>query len=410
MIVMAMDRSVRSYDEDNRLHVSRMNISKAMVCPYRGAEIPRSAQMGLDPNRIYQLFRDPVELEAGASTFNNLPILIKHVHVTADEHEPDLVVGSTGSECVFNYPYLQNSISVWAGHAIEGIETGQQKEFSAAYRYDADMTPGEHMGVKYDGIMRNIRGNHGALVEKGRAGADVVVGDSLMEISRMLTSRKALMASGVLLHALPPLLAQDTRIDVEALLKGVTAKNWGRAKPRILKAVSDKLAQDASIDGLKLAMDSLDDVKDDDKKTAEDANEKDPDEDDDDKKPKAKTAEDEKDEDKPMPKAAMDAAIKLETGKAVAATVARMNAIRDAERIVRPIIGEITVAMDSAEDIYKLALDHLKVDVTGLAPEAYGALLKAIPTVAPAPRVAMDSAPAAGYSERFAAAARVKRA
>jgi hypothetical protein len=40
------------------------------------------------------------------------------------------------------------------------------------------MKPGVYQGQHYDGIMTNLRGNHVALVENGRAGADCVVGDS----------------------------------------------------------------------------------------------------------------------------------------------------------------------------------------------------------------------------------------
>ena len=41
------------------------------------------------------------------------------------------------------------------------------------------MTPGDYQGEPYDGLMRDIVGNHVALVREGRAGADVVVGDML---------------------------------------------------------------------------------------------------------------------------------------------------------------------------------------------------------------------------------------
>jgi hypothetical protein len=34
------------------------------------------------------------------------------------------------------------------------------------------------MGRSYDGVMRNIIGNHLAIVPEGRAGSDVVVADS----------------------------------------------------------------------------------------------------------------------------------------------------------------------------------------------------------------------------------------
>lgn len=183
--VLALDRgSVRSTDQDGRLHVAVTNISKAAVNPYRGSEIPDAERLGLDPARIYQLLRDPVELARGAASFNNIPVLIKHVRVSADDHQPGHVVGSTGTDAAFADPYLTNSLVVWEADAIAGIEQNVQRELSSAYRYDADMTPGTHKGVAYDGVMRNIRGNHIALVASGRAGSDVIVGDQSMRTAK----------------------------------------------------------------------------------------------------------------------------------------------------------------------------------------------------------------------------------
>jgi hypothetical protein len=175
----AYDRaaSARTYDLDGRLHVAQSNISKANVCDYNGSEIPDYQSLGLDPNRVYKLLRDPDELESTAATFNNIPILSCHVPVSAEDHQPDLVVGSTGTDAEFVAPYLTNSLVIWVQDAIDAIESEAQRELSCAYRYTADMTPGSYMGQSYDGVMRNIIGNHLAIVPEGRAGSDVVVAD-----------------------------------------------------------------------------------------------------------------------------------------------------------------------------------------------------------------------------------------
>lgn len=56
-------------------------------------------------------------------------------------------------------------------------------------------------------------------------------------------------------------------------------------------------------------------------------------------------------------------------------TIRKMQALRQAEKDVQPILGDVA-AMDSAEAVYKLALDHLGIDVTGVKPSAYGAIVK----------------------------------
>lgn len=175
---LALDRAtVRRYDADGRLHVAIANISKGNVCEYLGREIPDWQSLGLAGDRVYRLFRDPAELAKGARTFNNLPVLSQHVPVDAADHRPDLVVGSTGSDCRFVVPYLQSSLVVWAQSAIDGIESCAKRELSSAYRYRPIMEPGTYDGQRYDGRMIDIVGNHVALVAEGRAGADVVVGD-----------------------------------------------------------------------------------------------------------------------------------------------------------------------------------------------------------------------------------------
>jgi 8-oxo-dGTP pyrophosphatase MutT (NUDIX family) len=182
--LMSFDReSVRNYDGVGRLHVDEANISKATVNPYWGDEIPRYRELGLEPRKKYMLLRHPDELAKPETveSFKRLPILLKHKPTSADDHPASITIGSTGERSRFEAPYMKNSLVFWPREAIDAIESNAQKELSASYHYDADMTPGVYEGQHYDGIMRNIRGNHVALVKEGRAGSDVVVGDSKLK-------------------------------------------------------------------------------------------------------------------------------------------------------------------------------------------------------------------------------------
>lgn len=255
---IALDRaSVREVDQDGRLGVEITNISKANVCPYVGREIPGAEELGLDPDRIYFLLRDPEELERAAESFNNLPLLSQHVPVFAADYSETAkryVVGATGSDATFERPYLRNSLKVWDGRAIAAIKSGEQKELSAGYHYRPDMKAGEYEGVKYDGVMRDIVGNHVALVREGRAGADVVVGDSREDVNIMtakLMTRQAAMAIGVIAPFVRSKLAADSGVDLRPILVGLRADDFKTRKPLILrairKAVKGKLAKDATI-------------------------------------------------------------------------------------------------------------------------------------------------------------------
>lgn len=186
---LALDRkSVRSFDEVGRMRVDMTNISKANVCPYRGDEIPgwdeetQTHALGLDPEKIYMMLRDPEELKKSVPTWNGIQLLYVHKPVTAEEHGEEEIIGTTATNTNYADPYLRCGLVFWTKNGIELVESEEQREISCGYLYDADMTPGVFNGEKYDGVMRNIRGNHVAIVEEGRAGPDVLVADSVEEI------------------------------------------------------------------------------------------------------------------------------------------------------------------------------------------------------------------------------------
>ncbi|PND34819.1 hypothetical protein C1I89_10160 [Achromobacter pulmonis] len=408
---LAFDRAtVRTIDVDGRMHVEISNISKAAVNPYRGSEIPDWEALGLDANRIYFLLRDPQELEKAAPTFNNIPLLSKHIPVSAAEPQKEFVVGATGSNASYQAPFLKNSLVVWDAVAIALIESDEQKELSSAYRYRADMTPGNYEGVAYDGVMRDIRGNHVALVEVGRAGPDVVVGDSSTlnpsEIPKMKQSKTAIAVAGALGAYISPKLAQDAAVgNLSVLVKGVTQKNLKSETPRIVRAIENrykgKLAQDADLSDLAEIIEVFSDK---DSPIGEDEDTDDVDDEEDVKDIAKDEPSDTKDTpEPPVTQQAMDAALSKAQKAGEEAAVARMTAIRTAEQECRPILGEI-VAQDSAEAVYKMALDAKGIDLTDTPPAAYRAMVKmalAQEQAPQTPRVAMDSAAQKSFRERF---------
>ncbi len=413
---LAFDRSsVRTIDADGRLHVAKSHISKANVCVYYGKEIPGYEALGLQPDKVYRLLRDPVELERAAPTFARLPVLSEHVPVTVEAPRPDLVVGAIGSEVVFAAPYLDADLCVWDATAIAGIETDKVRELSCAYRYVPVMEPGEFEGQPYDGRITEIQGNHLALVEVGRAGSDVVVADrnpfnfkeTAMKMSKL---GKALFAA---LCAASPVLAADSALP--ALVGNANRKNFDR------KDVKAKLlALDADLDPQQLdnVIDALLDVEQDPKPVETPA-----------------AAADESPADKlrkllagKVDDATLDAACALmappaaadadpvEPGMKKEEVNAAMDGLRkelreaeEARRDVRAVVGDV-MGMDSAADVYGFALDHMKVDRTGVeGAAALRALFKvaASKSATPTPRIAQD---AGGLDKQFPGAARFRNA
>ena len=355
---IAQDRSLRSYDQDGRLHVESSNISKATVNPYYGSEIPNYQQLGLEPKKVYYLLRDPEELEKAAPTFNNLPLLSKHIPVSADEPQKEVIAGTTGSDTVFEDGYLKCSLAVWDAEAIAGIESGEQVELSSAYHYTADMTAGEFEGRHYDGVMRDIVGNHVALVDVGRAGRDVVVSDADPFYERKIMKLKA-GAKARIQAAVQPLLAQDAELSPDELLQ-------------VIGSLTNEV-QTAEDDGEDLPPENVENVGTDEDEPEDGENNPapaEPEEPAEDEEPEAPEGGAPKPaQDAAISKMAMDAAIK----RAVEAERKRSQALATAQREVAHIVGD--VAMDNAADVYKFALEQSGIDVTGVHPSAYRAMV-----------------------------------
>lgn len=390
---LAFDRaSVRTFDGNGRLQVKVSNISKANVCPYFGREIPGADKLGLDPEKIYRLWRHPDELKKAVATFNNIPLLSIHTPDFPGDPPREYRVGVTHSNADFDGTYLTNGLSVWDNSAIAGIETEEQEELSSSYQYVADMTPGTTpTGEVYDGIMRDIIGNHVALVETGRAGSDVLVADSLPPELKHMSKRKA----AAIRATLKPLLAADA--DLEAEVR------------KALLALDEADKEDEK--DKKTADDEDDEEDDKKKKTADDEDEED---DSDDKKKKTADDEDDEDDEKKddkVSKTAMDSAIRLAADSATKKAAQNFRAVREAEQAVRPLIGDV-VAMDSADDVYRTALEQSGVDIKGVHPSAFPSMVKMAisqkENSRPAP-LAQDSASISDFEKAFPTAGKLKR-
>lgn len=168
-IVFAFDKqSARSIDADGRMRVKNCILSTSEINPYRGEEIPGHDGLGLNPMSVYELYRDPDEMRKSVASFEGIPLMIKHIPQTADEPRKEYQAGAVHS-VTFDGKHLRGDLLVSDGYAIELIESDELSDLSCGYRYNPDMTSGTSGSRKYDGIMRNIQGNHVALVDDGRA-------------------------------------------------------------------------------------------------------------------------------------------------------------------------------------------------------------------------------------------------
>jgi hypothetical protein len=451
----------RRYDSDKMLHIDRTPISKATVNPYYGREIPKSEELGLDPDWVYYLLRDPGELAKSASSFKNKQLMFKHIAVNADDPKQEYIAGTIGSNVDFEAPYLMADMCIWDADAIAGVETETVQELSSSYSYRADMTPGMYEGQRYDGVMRDIQGNHVALVKAGRAGSDVKAADSKLETK--MTETKFGKALYAILCAASPKLAQDAAL--KPLVIGLTRKKCDIAslEPKLL-AMDAELRKPETLAAMQAAKDAESEEESEEEKKEREKKEKEAK----DKKAKdGKTAKDlsfeewakeeegegahkgkdgeeesmeekkkryerekrraddseeeseeerkERIEKRAKDKKAKDCSAKdseeaekkkAEDGMkhAMDEFKADLRAADEARRAVRPVVGDV-LAQDSADEIYGFALDQMKVDRAGVTgvPALRALFNLAQQASKPAVRQAFD---AVSVEDKFPGAAR----
>ena len=432
-IVLDAKPSMRTIDDNGFLHVALTPISKATVNPYLGSEIPFAKEHGFDPEKIYYALRPADELEKAAKTFNGLPLLLEHHNIDAENPAKEYVVGSVGTDAVFENPYLKNSLTVTDAQAIGYIEDGQAAEISCCYSYDPDFTSGEFTEVDgskvhYDLIMRNIKGNHVALVPEGRAGHDVKVADSMNAVnkySNSLERRENSMMNGIpideFLAKFMPLASDEEKAAAKAELEKMgethdeepTFAEGVKYGEELEKKEPEKLDSEHEAEGMEKRLAEAKDEEE-----AKDAcggkdEELPVDEDNLDelmKDPKFKAAFEmgvrygEKREkadpakiDSDHEREGMEKALGEDSMKKIHDSVmAKVRGINAAAKKVRPLVGEISdpFAFDSAEAIFKFALEKTGVAVKKYPASAYAGMVDVMCSTRPA--MASDSAMVGG--------------
>lgn len=409
--------SARSYDENGYLHVAVSPLTKEAVNPYYGREIPAWQDLGLDPEKIYYGYRAGEELQKAVTTFNGVPILREHKLDSADNPLKEERVGFTGTSAVWKEPYIMNALTIVDKEAIELIEKDVKRELSASYQYAPVFKSGSFNGEKYDFIMTDIRANHVALVEEGRAGSDVLVYDGFKKDDKDPSLSKKINGE----ERMPK--KEELREAARAFMEALDAflKDAGEAaatgdsdyKEAMDKAGCDsesEAEQKAFAEGVKYAETlRADDEEESDEDEAastdsdyKEAMDKAGCDSEDEKEQKAfaegvkyaETLEKDPDERKRLDKEheskGAEAALAGDRAmfsrreilraeeRGAAKAVAKMKSLYDAASVVKRTVSVNPLAYDSAEDIYKEALKRAGCDLTGVERSAYAGLYKAV--------------------------------
>lgn len=182
---MTIAQDKKEVDTNGWFEVKDNPLSKEGVFLYRGNQIilPDGSRAS-ETDDLIPVYRPADELSnpEAIDSFKLVPWVDEHTMLGSEElgltpAERKGVSGVVGEDVYFKNGILYGNIKAFSENLARKIENGK-KELSLGYRCSYERSSGEWNGQKYDYIQRNLRGNHLALVDKGRMGAEVRVMDS----------------------------------------------------------------------------------------------------------------------------------------------------------------------------------------------------------------------------------------
>lgn len=163
--------------EDGSLVVDA-RVARTGIQTYLGHEVGRPDLATVD------VYRSPEEVFAvdSIASFTNRPVTNDHPPeaVTIDNWKK-YAVGNSGEEVARDGDFMRVPLMISDAATIIDVEGGKQ-ELSNGYVCKLDWTGGVTPdGLKYDASQTNIRGNHIAIVQAGRAGKECKIGDGFVK-------------------------------------------------------------------------------------------------------------------------------------------------------------------------------------------------------------------------------------
>lgn len=190
--------SERHIDDNGYMHVDRSPILRTGILEYYGSELlPKDKEdnftadsidgFKIDPDKVYKVYISEEELRKAADSFQLLPITDDHTWLGDEGKDAkDYQQGSTGENAYVEDGFLYVPLKFTGKEIVEEVENHKKEELSASYynRFIKSDNP------DYDFLAVDIKGNHLALVDKGRCGSAVRVLNSIKEKKEMANKAK----------------------------------------------------------------------------------------------------------------------------------------------------------------------------------------------------------------------------
>lgn len=182
MQITVQDRSSyrithREYTDEGFLRVPG-RVARSGIQEYLARELGLDG----DPNRVVRVYRPPEEVfnEDSLASYDGVDVTLNHPAglVTSDNFR-QVSTGVVRGAGERDDEYVKSNLIIKDKAAIDAVNRGKC-ELSAGYTAIYDDTPGVTPdGEPYDYVQRDIRINHVAIVDRGRAGANARIFDQL---------------------------------------------------------------------------------------------------------------------------------------------------------------------------------------------------------------------------------------
>lgn len=181
--------------------VAPANLARTGIQMYLAKEFgDELTSKGVPPTKIVRLHRPAEEVfnPESMASFDGKPVIMEpHTKVSA-ENWRNLAVGDVHGINRNGEMLAADHVVIRDKDAIDAINDGK-KFLSNGYTFDLDLTPGVTAGGEaYDGIQRNIRGNHVAIVSSPRGGSACRIADSANEVQGEQHMKKLVVSGAVI--------------------------------------------------------------------------------------------------------------------------------------------------------------------------------------------------------------------
>lgn len=235
--------------------VGNVACAKVGVQQYHGSEIGGG-------NGLINVYRDESEVFAldSLASFVGKPVTDNHPHVEVKASNwKQFAVGSIGEGVLRDGEHIKVPITLMDAETIKAVQNGK-REISMGYTAELEWVDGVTPdGTAYQAKQKNIRINHLAIVDKGRAGSTCRIGDALWGDTspNNNTGEKPVATRTVMVDGLPIETTDNGATAIEKLQSDLVAQKQLTRDAQLAAdtVIADKDAQlaakDAEIDALK---------------------------------------------------------------------------------------------------------------------------------------------------------------